>query len=112
MTCENTTKLVDSGNTFLKSLSTIKIPAYIRGMAATQVPALCWNTQYLRRLLARKKVLDRTDLAKRTGIPYSTICVYFDGDWSGLVQLPILATMAVTFNVHPGSLIADPREAA
>ena len=70
---------------------------------------LRWDPEYLSGLMRRKKVHDRNDLARLTGIPYTTIVRYMEADWTGLLHLPTLAAIAKTFNIHPGLLIKDPR---
>ena len=78
-------------------------------MAVATPADLYWNPDYLSKLMRRKKVHDRRDLARQIDIPYTTICTYMEPDWTGSLHLPTMAAIARTFNIHPGLLIKDPR---
>ncbi|AXH46885.1 transcriptional repressor [Mycobacterium phage Aminay] len=66
---------------------------------------LRWNPTALAKLFSRKKIQDRTDLARAVGI--SRACAYrtFDTDWTGRATSAVLAQIAGVLNVSPATLV-------
>lgn len=68
-----------------------------------------WDHEYLAKILKRKRIHTREQLAEAVGISRTTAYRQFNDDWSGEFTAPILIQLSISLDVDPGRLIGDPR---
>lgn len=74
---------------------------------------LFWREKYLGTALARKGIKDRSTLARKAGLPPSTVHQNFDADWSGrVVSISVLVALCRFLNADLHHLVYEPRNRA
>jgi AraC-like DNA-binding protein len=69
-----------------------------------------WDQASIVKILKRKRIHTRDQLAEAVGISRTTAYRQFNEDWSGEWTAPVLLQLSVGLDVHPARLILDPRE--
>jgi AraC-like DNA-binding protein len=68
-----------------------------------------WDEDALAKILKRKRIHTREQLAEAVGISRTTAYRQFNEDWSGEFTAPVLIQLSLKLDVKPGQLIRDPR---
>ena len=66
---------------------------------------LQWRADRVKALMRRRKIADRSDLAKLMGVARGTVYRAFRPDWSGRATAVVLAQLAGLMRVRPDSVV-------
>lgn len=81
------------------------------GLVPHQTAPVTWDSEAVAKILKRKGIRGRGDLARICNLPRATIYRQFDENWNGNPTTAFLGAVAVALGVSPNRLIAD-RKAA
>lgn len=71
---------------------------------------LFWNSESLAKILPRKGIHTREDLAKFSNCARTTVYRVFAPDWSGKATPSMIHTLSRSLNVPLNRLLKDPRQ--
>ncbi|QIG61823.1 Cro protein [Mycobacterium phage Eponine] len=74
-------------------------------MPAPQTYELRWNPEAIAKLLRRKKIHDRAELAEAIGISRATAYNLFGADWSGKATTVVLAQLVGCLGANPATIV-------
>lgn len=87
-------------------------PCILCHMPSSRADSLRWNAPEVAKLMARKHIPHREELARRIRRPANSVRRSFDDRWDGEATGPLVVAIARELKVDSRKLIHDPRRAS